>query len=223
MRQLFDESILDLKYYWLTETELDGIPLVVSRTGWSGELGYELYLRDSSFGEQLWERVMDAGKPFNIAPTAPSTIRSIEGGLLSYASDISLADNPLMLGIDWLVDLEQPDDFVGRKALKKMKTGGPKRLLVGVELQGDPLAASNTEFWAVSVGKQTIGHITRCVFSPRLKKNIGFANVPVEYADIGTELTVSTPLCDRMATVCEAPWFPAQKKMREEFWNAASN
>ena len=189
-RQLFGDSILDLKYYWLTERELDGIPLVISRTGWSGELGYELYLRDSKLGDQLWERVMEAGKPYDIAPTPPSTIRSIEGGLLSNFSDISLADNPFMLGIDWLVNLDRPDDFIGRKALEKIKTDGLERLLVGVELQGDPLDAANTEFWEVSLGEQTIGHVTRCVFSPRLKKNIGFANVPVEHADIGTELTV---------------------------------
>lgn len=220
-RKLFGNSILDLKYYWLTETELDGIPLVISRTGWSGELGYELYLRDGKFGDQLWERVMEAGKPYDIAPTAPSTIRSVEGGLLSNISDISLADNPFILGIDWLVSFDQPDDFIGRKALERIKTDGPERLLVGVELQGDPLDTTNTEFWPVSVGKQTIGHVTRCVFSPRLNKNIGFANVPIEHADIGTDLTVTTPLGDKKATVCEAPWFPAQKKIHEEFWNVA--
>ena len=222
MRQLFGESILDLKYYWLKETELGGIPLVVSRTGWSGELGYELYLRDSAFGDQLWERVMEAGRPYNIAPTPPCTIRSVEGGLLSYISDISLDDNPFLLGIDWLVNLEQPVDFIGRAALEKITTRGPERLLAGVELQGDPLAGPNAEFWPVSIGEQTIGHLTRCVFSPRLSKNIGYVNVPVEHAEIGTELTVATPLGDRKAIVCEAPWFPPQKKMREEFWNVAS-
>ena len=219
MRALFGESILDLKYYWLMETELDGIPLLVSRTGWSGELGYELYLRDSKFGNELWERVMQAGKSYNIAATPPSTIRSVEGGLLSYISDISLADTPFILGVDWLVNLEQPDDFVGRKALEKIKSGGPTRLLVGIELLGDAMDAGNTEFWPVSVGDKVIGHVTRCVFSPRLKKNIGFANVPVAYANFGTELMITTPAGDRQATVCEAPWFPAKRKMHEEFWS----
>jgi len=220
--QLFGDSILDLKYYWLIETELDGIPLVISRTGWSGELGYELYLRNSQFGDDLWERVMEAGNPYNIAATAPSTIRSVEGGLLSYKSDISLADNPFCLGIDWLVNLDQPDDFVGRKALEGITAHGPKRMLIGIELQGDPLDVPNSEFWPVSVGEQIIGHVTRCVSSPRLKKNIGFANVPVEYIDIGTELIVTTSSGDRKAVVCVAPWFPAKKKLREEFWNVAN-
>ncbi len=116
---------------------------------------------------------MEAGKPYNIAPTPPSTIRSVEGGLLSYNSDISLADNPFILGIDWLVNFDQPDDFIGRKALEKIKANGAERLLVGVELHGNPLDASNTEFWPVTAAGNNIGHVTRCVFSPRLKKNIG--------------------------------------------------
>jgi len=217
-RDLFGKSILDLKYYWLVETDLDGIPLVVSRTGWSGELGYELYLRDSQYGDQLWEKIMEAGKPYDIAPTPPSTIRSVEGGLLSYISDIALTDNPFILGIDWLVNFDQPDDFVGRKALENIKADGPDRLLVGIELHGEPLDGCNAEFWSVSVAEKDIGHVTRCVFSPRLKKNIGFANIPVGHTDVGTELNVSTPMGVRLATVCEAPWFPAQKKMRDEFW-----
>ena len=222
MRDLFGVAILDLKYYWLIETELDGIPLVVSRTGWSGELGYELYLRDSHFGDELWERIMAAGQAYDIAPTPPSTIRSIEGGLLSYISDISLADNPFILGIDWFVNLEQPDDFVGRKALEKIKENGPERLLAGVEVGGDPIDGPNSEFWPLSIDGKTVGHITRCVFSPRLKKNIGFANLRIENAEFGTELTVATPRGDETAIVCEAPWFPAQKELSEEYWQAAS-
>lgn len=223
MRDLFGESILDLKYYWLIETDLDGIPLVVSRTGWSGELGYELYLRDGKLGDRLWETVMAAGQPYNIAPSPPNTIRSVEGGLLSYASDISLADNAYIFGIEWLVDLDQPDDFIGKKALAKIKADGPERMLVGVELHGQPLDEPNSEFWPVHENDTEVGHITRCVFSPRLNKNIGFANVPIANAKIGSELSIKSADGDRKATVCEVPWFPAQKKMREEFWTAKTS
>jgi glycine cleavage system aminomethyltransferase T len=161
---------------------------------------------------------MAAGQPYNIVPSPPNTIRSVEGGLLSYVSDISLADNAFVLGIDWLVDLDQTDDFIGKAALAKIKTDGPERLLVGVELHGSPLEAPNSEFWPVHSGDEKIGHVTRCVFSPRLKRNIGFANVPVAAAKIGSELTIKAPLGDRKASVCEFPWFRAQKKMRAEFW-----
>jgi aminomethyltransferase len=76
---LFGEDILALKYYWFRELELDGIPVIVTRTGWTAEVGYEIYLRDGQYGTQLWERIMDAGKPFDIRPTGPSDIRRVEG------------------------------------------------------------------------------------------------------------------------------------------------
>jgi aminomethyltransferase len=209
-RVLLGDWAVQLKYYWLKETSLDGIPLVVARTGWSGELGYELFLQDSEQGGRLWERVMQAGTAFNIAPIAPSTIRSVEGRLLSYMSDIRRADNPYVLGMDRLVELDQPGDFIGRKALEKIKAEGASRRLVGVELQGPAFEEPNQEFWPVLDGDEPVGHITRCVYSPRLERNIGFANVPIDHATTGTNLVVATPFGDRPATVCYSPWFPAQ-------------
>lgn len=211
-RALFGEQILDLKYYWLKEIDLDGIPLVVSRTGWSGELGYELYLRDSQFGERLWERVMAAGKAHNISPAAPNTIRSIEGGLLSYVSDITLRDNPYVIGMDRLVDLDN-DHFIGKEALTTIRAQGTKRRLVGVEICGEPILGSNENFWSLTKNDIVIGHVTRCVYSPRLEKNIAWANIVTEHADLGTTMTVETPDATRDATVCKAPWIKSETKM----------
>ena len=212
-RDLFGKWPLELGYYRLSEAALDGIPLVVSRTGWSGELGYELYLKDGRHGEALWERVMEAGRPYGIVPAAPSTIRSIEGGLLSYISDITMADNPFTLGFDRFVDLDQPDDFIGRAALERIRDEGPKRRLVGIEIGGEPLVASNEEFWDVIHDGVQIGHVTRCVYSPRLERNIGWANVAVQRAAIGTGFAVRSPTGNRSATVCEAPWFKPQTRI----------
>ncbi len=209
-RALFGDWVLELKYYRLKETALDGIPMVVSRTGWSGELGYELYLRDSQYGDQLWERVMEAGKPYGIAPAAPSTIRSIEGGLLSYVSDITLNDNPFVIGMDNFVNLDQPDDFIGKEALTKIKAEGVQRRLVGFEMPGEPLVGSNEHFWTVLKDDEKIGHVSRSVFSPRLEKNIGWANVTVEQSNVGTQIDIDTTDGIRPAVVCEAPWFPPQ-------------
>ena len=215
-RELFGDWAVEMKYYRLRETVFDGIPLVVSRTGWSGELGYELYLRDSQYGDELWERVMAAGKPYNIVPTAPSTIRSIEGGLLSYVSDISLADSPYVIGMGRFVDFNQADDFVGKAALQKIAAEGAKRRLVGIEIGGDALLTPNEEFWDINVGGKRIGHVTRCAHSPRLDKNIGWANVAAEFFEIGTELTVDSPNGVRKAIVCEAPWFKPQISIPDE-------
>lgn len=212
-RDLFGDWAVELKYYRLKETVLDGIPLIVSRTGWSGELGYELYLRDSRYGDELWERVMAAGKPYGIAPAAPSTIRSIEGGLLSYVSDISLADNPYVIGMDRFVDIAQAADFIGKDALSKVSASGPTRRLVGIEIQGGSLATPNEVFWDVLGGEERIGHVTRCAHSPRLDKNIGWANVPVEFSEVGTELVVVSPGGEMSAAVCKTPWFSPQTKI----------
>jgi aminomethyltransferase len=112
--------------------------------------------------------------------------------------------------MDRFVELQQPGDFIGKKALEKFKAEGAKRQLVGVEISGEPLAEANDGFWQVSAAGQEFGHITRCVYSPRLEKNIGFANIPIEYAVVGTDLLLATPYGERTATVCESPWFPAQ-------------
>ncbi|MEE9231014.1 MAG: glycine cleavage T C-terminal barrel domain-containing protein [Acidobacteriota bacterium] len=212
-RALFGDWATGLKYYCLRETELDDIPVVLARTGWSGEVGYEIFLRDGRRGDELWEKVMKAGRPHGIAPAAPSTIRSIEGGILSYVSDITLLDNPFTIGLDRLVDLEQQADFIGKAALQKIKAGGVRRRLIGVEIGCPPLPGANAEFWPVVEGDKRIGHVTRCVHSPRLRKNIGFANVPSERAALGTRLTIEMPSGRVGATVVRTPFIAARKKI----------
>jgi aminomethyltransferase len=210
---LFGDWALDLVYYQLRETELDGIPVVLARTGWSGEIGYEIYLRDGRRGDELWERAMAAGAPYNIAPIAPSAIRSVEGGILSYASDITLNDNPFTLGLDRLVDLDQEADFIGKSALQRIAQQGVERRLVGIELAGDPLDASNPELWAVRDGEHLVGHVTRCLYSPQLKKNIGFANVPTDRSVIGTEFSIDATDGPRSARVVSFPFVESKKKI----------
>jgi aminomethyltransferase len=155
---------------------------------------------------------MDAGKPYGIKPAAPNMIRSIEGGLLSYVSDITLDDNPFVIGMDRFMNLEQ-DDFIGRDALIKIKAEGVKRRLIGIEIAGEPLGGSNENFWIILSDGEKIGHVTRCVYSPRLEKNIGWANVAIEFAEVGTEFAVDSSHGQLAATVCEAPWIKPEIKI----------
>src|SRR2546422_11042638 len=141
MVALFGEEILDLEYYHLRETELDGIPLVITRTGWSAERGYELYLRDLKYGERLWDMVMAAGTQYDIRPIAPSEIRRIEAGILNYSSDIMLDNNPDEGGLGWTVDEDKKSDYLGKASLARIKAEGLKRKLVRVEVEGSPLRA----------------------------------------------------------------------------------
>lgn len=211
MQALFGDSILDLRYYWFREMELDGIPLIVSRTGWSSELGYELYLRDGSQGDMLWEKIMAAGAEFGLKPGHTSTIRRIEGAMLSYHADMDDKTNPYELGLDRLVNLDMEADFIGKEALKRIQKEGVSRKQVGIIIDGEPFAKPNTTFWSLRSGFEPIGKVTSAVYSPRLNQNIALAMVNIDYSEIGTELTVQIPSGDRQATVVEKPFYDPKK------------
>lgn len=213
MQALFGESIADLKYYWLREYDLDGIPLIVSRTGWSSELGYEIYLRDASKGDLLWEKIMAAGQAFGIKPGHTSSIRRIEGGMLSYHADMDVNTNPFELGLDRLIDIDAEFDFIGKAALKKIRQQGVTRIQVGLIMDGPAMEGSNTQFWELEKDGQLVGKVTSAVYSPRLKKNIALAMVKAEFAALGTGFIVQKPLGNTSATVVEKPFFDAKKKL----------
>jgi len=211
-QKLFGDVAADLGYYHCRELTLEGIPLVLSRTGWSGELGYELILQDGRRGTELWDLCMSAGAEFNIKPACPSLARSVEGGMLSYCSDITLNDNPFTIGMDRLLDIDKPQHYIGKAALQKIAREGTPRRLVGANFEGDPVQP-NEHFLPVTVDGLRIGHITRCVYSPRLEHNIALVNLPSEYAVPGTAIDLELPEGRRAAEVVSLPWFPSEKKI----------
>ena len=213
MKVLFGDEIINLKYYWLIETELNGIPLVVSRTGWSSELGYEIYLRDGSRGNELWELIMEAGKPFNLQPGHTSSIRRIEGAMLSYHADADINTNPFELGMDRLINLDNDNKFIGKNALIKIKSRGVKRKQVGIIIDCDPLKGPNTTFWPIIKNGNQIGKITSAVHSPRLNKNIALGMIEIDYTEINTlfEIEILNNLYN--ARVVEKPFYDPNKKI----------
>jgi aminomethyltransferase len=202
---LFGDWASNLKYYEFRKTQLKGIPVIVTRTGWTGELGYELYLLDPSRGVELWNRVLKAGRKYRIAPTGPSDIRRIEAGILNYGIDMTLDDNPYEVGLERLVHLDKPAEFIGREALAKIRRDGAKKKLVGVEVGGKPMDMNMTRY-PVKGG----GFITSCVYSPRLKKNIGYAMLPIEKAS-QKNLKIEAPGGVRSATVVPMPFIDPKK------------
>ena len=211
MQALLGEQVLKLKYYFFIQTAVQGMPVIVTRTGWSGEVGYEIYLLESDQGSALWESVMEAGKPYNLAPTGPSDIRRIEAGILNYGADITLEDNPYEVGLGWMVDLDQESDFIGKPALARIAREGPRRKLVGVEIEGAPVEFNMTK-WPVRVEGAPVGRITSAIYSPSLKKNIGYAMLPLEHSELGTELSVAVPDSgERRATVVPRPFVDPDK------------
>lgn len=213
MQALFGDSIMDLKYYWLREVDLDGIPLIVSRTGWSSELGYEIYLRDSAHGDALWERIMATGMAFGLKPGHTSSIRRIEGGMLSYHADADINTNPYELGLDRLVNLDMEADFIGKAALRRIQQEGVTRKQVGLIIDCAPMQGPNTTFWPIHKDGIAIGKVTSAVYSPRLDKNIALAMVAADHAHIGLEIEVITPSGPTAATIVERPFFDPKKKL----------
>ena len=213
MVKLFGESIKNLKYYWFKEYDLDGIPLIVSRTGWSSEFGYELFLRDGSKGNDLYEKIMNAGKEYGLQPGHTSSIRRIEGGMLSYHADADINTNPFELGFDRLVSLDNHIEFIGKAALKKIKAEGIKRKQVGLEINCEPLTGPNTTFWSIIKDDNKIGKVTSAVYSPRLKKNIALAMVSIKNSEIGTKLYVEINANKFEAIVVEKPFYDPKKKI----------
>ena len=212
-KAIFGERIDGLKYYWLEEFELNGIPLIISRTGWSSELGYEIYLRDGSRGNELWNHIMEIGKPMGLVPGHTSTIRRIEGGMLSYQADMDYTVNPFELGLGRLVDLEMDANFIGKEALKKIKSEGVKRHQVGIEISCTPLKHPNTSYWPIMVGSEEVGYITSAVYSPRLDKNIALAMMDVNHSALDTAAETTTPEGNFPIKVVQKPFYDPKKKI----------
>ena len=213
MTALFGDWIEELAYYWLRETELDGIPLVGSRTGWSSELGYEIYLRDGSRGDDLWEKIMAVGAPLGLKPGHTSSIRRIEGAMLSYHAAATIDPTPFELGLDRLVAVDSAVDFIGKDALRRIRDEGVTRKQAGIVIEMEPLTGPNTKFWPITAGGERVGEVTSAVWSPRLAQNIALAMVRVDAADVGTALTVETNLGPKAATVVEKPFYDPKKSL----------
>ena len=211
MVDLFGEEIASLKYYWFKPFKLNGIDLIISRTGWSSELGYEIFLLNSKDGDKLYQTIMESGQHKGLKPGHTSTIRRIEGAMLSYHADMDINTNPFELGLDRFIDIDKDFDFVGKEALIEIKRQGVSRQQVGLEIKADPMPGPNTRFWEIKIKDNTVGKVTSAVYSPRLKKNIAFAMLEKRYSKIGTEVQVISESDVLPAEVVEKPFFDPAK------------
>lgn len=205
--ELFGDWVADIPYFYCRSFSFEGVPLVISRTGWSGERGFEIYLCDGEHGDWLWEKIMQVGKPFGIQPATPSTIRRLEGGLLSYGADANAQDTPYHLRLERLVDLTV-DNFIGKTALQQVAAAGVSRTLVGVVISGAPMSSPLVRWWnAYDANGNKIGKIRSAVYSHTMDKNIGFAMLDKPHDEAGTTIQLTTEYGDnRSAEVCSLPF-----------------
>lgn len=232
MVDLFGESILDLPYYYTVDREINGMQVVVSRTGYTAELGYEVYLHNATQdGVKLWDTIWEAGEPHDMRVIGPCHIRRIEAGILSWGCDITYDTNPFEVGYGfektWMVDLNQEQDFIGKQALSRIKDEGVPRKLVGVEIGGPGVGSFNDGrmidvFPVHDPHGLHIGEVTSACYSPRLERNIGFAMVPVAYQGLDTELVVETQHGSQDAIVVEKPFLDPTKDIPKRLERAAT-
>ena len=176
-RRVFGEWVDDLGFYHFAEVTLEGVPMVLARTGWSGEVGFEVFLRDGDEGAWLWDRVFEAGEDLGVKAGAPNNIRRIEAGLMSYGTDMDASMNPWEVGLERFVDLDGDDDFIGRRALEDVAAAGPRRRRIGLFISGDPIWQGPIRWWTVVHGDMEAGVVTSAVWSPGLERNIAIAVV----------------------------------------------
>lgn len=204
------EGLDELKFFNLMETTLFGCDVVISKTGFSGEEGYEIYLRNATRdADALWDGLVTVGEPFFLRVIAPNHISRLEAGILSYGQDMDLETSPFEVGLDWQVDLDK-SDFIGKAALARIAEAGISHKLVGLRFGGRQIDWYNADFWPVADAETEadIGYVTSAFFSPRLGTNIAFARVPVAYGTPGTAILVREPASvePRPAEVCETPF-----------------
>ena len=211
LRAAFGEAPAELKYYRFMEYDWNGVPLVISRTGWSSELGYEIFLRDGRHGDALWEYLMQIGAPMGLKPGHTSSIRRIEAAMLSYHADMTLENNPYELGMDRLVDLDMEAEFVSKEALKRIKAEGVSQKQVGLVFEGAPLVGSNDAYWPILIDGAQVGKVTSAVYSPRLEQNIALALIKTAFADIGTKGVIETPAGTRACEIVPKPFYDPKK------------
>ena len=213
MVKIFGNQISDLKYYWFKQFAFNDTELIISRTGWSSELGYEIFLTDSKVGNELYEYIMKVGEPMGLKPGHTSTIRRIEGGMLSYHADMTINTNPLELGMDKFIDLNSDFDFVGKDALIKIKNNGIERKQVGLYLDNKRMDGPNTRFWDLMNDDKIVGKITSAVYSPRLEQNIALAIVNINYSNLNQKLIVNDGNNEFNAVIVNKPFYDPNKNL----------
>jgi aminomethyltransferase len=187
MQKIVTINLAELQFYWATETTIKDIPAILSRTGYTGEDGFEIYV-ENKYASALWDMVFKAGEEYGIKPIglgARDTLR-FEMRYCLYGNDIDKTTNPLEAGLGWVVKLAK-DDFIGKDTLLKVKETGVTRKLVGFEAVGKGIPRPHQD---IQCDGKKVGHVTSGTYSPSLKKGIGMGYVDIPHNKVGTHLKV---------------------------------
>lgn len=208
LKTLTDTDLDEINYYHFTTGRVDGVESIISRTGYTGEDGFEVYA-PAEFAEQIWNKLLEAGKADRILPcglAARNTLR-LESAMSLYGHELSDEINPLEANLGWITKL-QKGDFVGSGPLKELKEKGLKRRIVGFEMTQPGIARDGYD---VYIADKRVGYVTSGSPAPFLKKNIGLAFLPVEFANEGQEIKIDVRGKHLSAKVVPTPFYKRQK------------
>lgn len=203
MVDLFGEAVREIPYYGLMEGQVAGHPVIISQSGFTGEKGYEIYLRDATlYAEDLWHAVLAAGEPHNLRVIAPAHHRRIAAGILSWGQDVDQETLPFQCNLAYQVPRNKETDYIGKQRLEavrsQLETGSPpfRLVMVGLCFGGAPVTDYANDFWLITApdDEQPLGYVTSPWYSPELETNIALAYVPWEQRHLGTRLNVKLPL-----------------------------
>ena len=195
MEKMFGPHIREIPYYHLIHDTLNGHAVTISRTGFSAEVGFEIYLHDAMLkADDVWPYILEQGEEFNLRVIAPSHIRRLEAGIQSYGQDMDIENNPFEVRLGWQVDLNK-GDFIGKDALVRIKEEGVQQRLVGLKVGGEPIVWYNEDFYLVKDGNSgdDVGYVTSAFWSPTLESNIALAVMPRSHWRRGTHMKVQLP------------------------------
>jgi len=214
LEKLVGPAIYDIKYYWCERFEIRGIPVVISRTGFTAAPGFEVNCLAYDRGMDLWNAVLEAGEEFGIRVAAPSMAKRVEAGMMNFGSDMTIEHNPFqIMGLERLVE-EQPQDYIGKDALERIRREGVSTKLVGIEFEADDgFEIDPADFWPAFHEGEEIGKVTDAVWSPRLQRNIGYVWVPIALADPGYKLDVESQHGTLIGTTAAIPFVDPKKQV----------
>ncbi len=195
MEKMFGPHLRKIPYYGLIHETLNGRAVTISRTGFSAEVGFEIYLHDATlYADDIWPYILEQGGEFGLRVIAPSHIRRLEAGILSYGQDMDIENNPYEVRLGWQVDLAKRS-FIGKDALARIKVEGVTQRLVGLKMGGDPITWYNEAFYPVRDDQtdEDVGYVTSAFWSPNLDSNIALAVMPRSHWNRGTGVKVQLP------------------------------
>ncbi|MEL6220295.1 MAG: dimethylsulfoniopropionate demethylase [Pseudomonadota bacterium] len=205
MERVFGPIVREIRFFRFKPLEFEGHQLVVARSGWSKQGGFEIHLDRPELGHKLWDVLWEAGEDLSVAAGCPNLIERIEGGLLSYGNDMTRDHTPLECGLERFCALDGDIEFVGRAALRKQRTKGIPRMVRGL-IFGGPRCPAQVEPWLVTAGDTAVGQISSAVYSPALEANIAIAMIATGHEEPGTAVTVQTPVGPAEAEVRTLPF-----------------